>query len=130
MDTFRLIKVERIDGVACARLLRTRLEEGEILQLGDELLALANEAGGGRVALALGPQQPDCLYSVFLAKLVSVRNACRRNRGELVLHSLSPLTYSVFEASHLHKEFVFRPGQAEAVTYLNAVNGSSDEKSS
>src|SRR4051794_41002181 len=120
MDTYRLIKVERAGDVACVRLVRTRLEEGEILQLGDELLSLTAEEGGGKIALILGPPQPDCLYSVFLAKLVAIRNACRRRGGELVLCGLNALTYSVFEASHLHREFVFRPSAAEAIDYFNA----------
>jgi hypothetical protein len=119
MQPSRLIKVERVGEVACVRLQRTRLEEAEIIQLGEELHHLAEAPGGGKVALALGPQQPDCLYSVFLAKLVSVRNACRRHGGDLVLHSLSNLTFSVFEACHLHREFVFATNQADAVQILS-----------
>lgn len=123
MDTYRLIHVERRDDVCCIRLQKTRLDESELLQLGDELLCLANGETGGRIALVLGPQPPDCLYSVFLAKLVSVRNAARRQGGELVLCSLGPLAYSVFEACLLHREFVFRPDTAEALDFFAARSG-------
>ncbi len=75
MKTYHLIKIECRADVCCVRLRHTRLEEMQIQELGDELLALCNEDGCRKIALSLGPEPPDCLYSVFLAKLVSLRNA-------------------------------------------------------
>jgi len=118
MDTYRHVIVEYEHGVCKARLRKTRLEEAEIHQLGDELTALAQKEGCGKIVLSLGPQPPDCLYSVFLAKLISVRNAARKNGGELVLCNLSTLAYSVFEACQLHREFIFRPDFDSAVSYF------------
>src|SRR5687768_10588845 len=87
MNTYRYILVEDVGPCHVARLKQMRLEEPEIHQLGDELLALT-QAADGKVALSLGPQPPDCLYSVLLAKLISARNAARKNGGELVLCDL------------------------------------------
>ena len=80
---YRLITVERKRDVFCVRLRRTRLEELEIQNLGDELLSLVNDEGCRKLALSLGPEPPDCLYSVFLAKLVALRNAMNRVGGQL-----------------------------------------------
>lgn len=118
MDTYHHIQVETEDGVCKVRLTKARLEEAEIHQLGDELLALAQTAGCSRIILSLGPQPPDCLYSVFLAKLITVRNATRKHGGELVLCNLTPLAYSVFEACQLHREFTFRSDTASALSFF------------
>jgi hypothetical protein len=109
MDSYKHIRVERHDDVFCVRLRHTRLEETEIHQLGGELTDLCEQQGCRKLALSLGPEPPDCLYSVFLAKLVSVRNALRRNDGELILCEVSPTAFQVFEACLLHREFTFVP---------------------
>jgi hypothetical protein len=107
MDSYRHIRVERHDDVFCVRLKTTRLEETEIHQVGTELIDLCERQGCRKMALSLGPEPPDCLYSVFLAKLVSVRNALRRHGGQLVLCEVGPIAFQVFEACLLHREFAF-----------------------
>jgi hypothetical protein len=119
MESHRLIKFDRRGDVSCVRLRHTRLEEGEIQELGDEILSLCHDGGCRKLALSLGPEPPDCLYSVFLAKLISVRNALRKLDGELVLCEVAPIAYSVFEACLLHREFVFLPNFAAAVAHFN-----------
>ena len=114
MNAYSYLLVESFGDVACARLVRTRLEEMEILEMGDELVHLAQH---GKVILLLGPERPDFLYSVFLAKLISVRNTARRQGGELVLCQVNPITFSVFEACHLDRAFVFRPTLDEALGF-------------
>ncbi len=74
--------------------------------------------GCRKLALSLGPEPPDCLYSVFLAKLISIRNALRKLDGELALCEVAPIAYSVFEACLLHREFVFVPNFDAAVAYF------------
>ena len=118
MKTYRHIKAEYREGVCCVRLRHTRLEEGEIQQFGDELVSLGSQEGYRKIALSLGPEPPDCLYSVFLAKLVAVRNALARLDGRLVLCELAPVAYHVFEACLLHREFVFLPDFAAAIAYF------------
>jgi hypothetical protein len=118
MKKYRHIKVDCRGDVFCVRLRNTRLEEMEIQQLGDELLDLCNADGCRKLALSLGPEPPDCLYSVFLAKLVSLRNALLRLGGELVLCELAPIAYNVFEACLLHREFTFAPDFDAAVAHF------------
>src|SRR5262245_25166809 len=112
---FRFIRVEREGDVFRARLRQPRFEEGEIHQVGEELGLLVTRDSCRKLALSLGPEPPDCMYSVFLAKLVSVRNLLARHEGRLVLCDVAPITYSVFEACLLHKEFTFVPDFAAAV---------------
>jgi hypothetical protein len=118
MDRYRHIHVERLGDVFLVRLRNSRLEESEIHQLGNELIDLCENDGCRKLALSLGPEPPDCLYSVFLAKLVSVRNAVRRLEGRLVLCETAPVTYQVFEACLLHREFDFAADFAAAVVAL------------
>jgi hypothetical protein len=118
MDHYRLINIDRRGDIYCVRLRRSRLEEGEIQLLGDEILALCSEGGCRKLALSLGPEPPDCLYSVFLAKLISVRNALQKLSGDMVLCDVAPIAYNVFEACLLHREFVFVPNFDAAVAYF------------
>jgi hypothetical protein len=121
MDNYRLIKVDRQEDVACIRLKKSRLDETEILQLADEVLHAASQSPRPRAALSLGgPQAPECMYSIFLAKLIAIRNALRRQEGDFVLVEAGPIAYSVFEACHLHREFAFLPDFAAAVRYFQA----------
>ena len=82
-------------------------------------MVLAILTGATLSYLGLGPQPPDCLYSVFLAKLVTIRNTLRKHGGQLVLCELSPVAYSVFEACLLHREFTFAPDYDAAVTLMS-----------
>jgi hypothetical protein len=115
MNAYSYLLVELYGDVACVRLVRTRLEEMELLEMGDELVHLASLQG--KLILLLGPERPDFLYSVFLAKLISVRNATRRRGGELVLCQVNPITYTVFEACRLDRAFVFCPTLDEALDF-------------
>lgn len=119
MDSFRLIRVTREQGVICIRLQCARLEEMEIQELGDEIL-IACGKGACRLALALGPETPSCLYSVFLAKLVAIRNTLYRQGGRMVLCEVAPNSYDAFQACQLHREFVFLPDFKAALTHFSA----------
>jgi hypothetical protein len=120
MDSYRHIRVEHDGDVFCVRLKHARLEETEIHQLGAELIDLCERQGCRKLALSLGPKPPDCLYSVFLAKLVAVRNALRRHDGRFVLCELTPVAYHVFEACLLHREFDFVPDFAAARAFFES----------
>lgn len=118
MSSHRFIQVERQDEVFCVRLRRKRLEENEVYLLAEEILALIKEDGCRSLALSLGPEPPDCLYSVFLAKLITIQRTLRENKGALVLCEVSPVAKSVFEASLLDRQFTFLPDFAAAVAYF------------
>lgn len=118
MDQHRFLSVERLGDTLCVRLKCRRVEESEIHLLGQELVGLG-EGGGRKVALSLGPEPPDCLYSVFLAKLITVRNSLAREGGQLVLCEVGPVAFSVFEACLLHREFTFAPDFATAARLMS-----------
>jgi hypothetical protein len=123
MDSVRLIQVDRQGDVFFLRLRNPRLEELEIHQLGEEIAWLVAEQGCRKMALSLGPEPPDCLYSVFLARLVAVRNALARVGGRLVLCEVGPVAMSIFRACSLHREFVFVPDFAAAAAVLAGPDG-------
>lgn len=114
---YRLIDVQRRGEVWCVRLRRPRLEETEIYELANELLRLVSD-GCRKLALALGPNGPDCIYSVFLAKMMTVQRVLGEQGGSLVLCEVSPVTRTVFAASQLDKQFHFLPDFDAAVAHF------------
>ena len=120
MHTYRLIQVERRDSVFCIRLKNTRLEETEIQEFGEEMVALSDHLGCRYLALSLGPQTPHCIFSIFLSRLVAIRNAYQKLAGGFVLCEVGPQTYSAFSACRLEGEFVFLPDFDSAVRYFAA----------
>jgi hypothetical protein len=113
--TYRLITFERRGDACCARLRSFRLEEAAIHQLAEELLDVAKQEGCSKLALSFGQGTPQCLYSVFLAKIVTVQRHLRQQGGELVLCEVTPEVRSVFEACHLDKQFRFVRDFDEAI---------------
>jgi anti-anti-sigma factor len=105
----RLTEVERKGDVFCVRLRRRQLDETEVLALAGELTGLVEQGGCRKLALALGPEQPECLYSVFLAKLISLQRVLREHGGELALCYATPEVLSIFEACSLDRMFTFVP---------------------
>ena len=112
---FLHIVVERNNDVFCVRLRRPRMNEADILDMVDELTSLINNDGCRKMSLSLGPGQLECLYSVFLAKLVMVRRLMSEAGGVLKLCDATPETIGVFEACHLKELFDFQPGKAAAL---------------
>jgi anti-anti-sigma factor len=113
--TYRQIASERRGDVCCVRLRTLRLEEEEVHELAEELIDLATREGCNKMVLSLGPRPPQCLYSVFLAKLVSVLRHLQQQGGGLVLCDVSPEVRSVFEACRLDQQFRFAKDFDEAV---------------
>lgn len=101
------LAVERRGDVFCVRLAFRRLEESDIHALADELVALAADEGCRKLALGLGPGTPDCIYSVFLAKLITVQRVMREHGGEMVLCEATPEARSIFAACCLDHYFCF-----------------------
>jgi anti-anti-sigma factor len=116
---YRQVSFERKQDVFCVRLRHNRLEEEEILVMAEELFSLIQDQGCRKMILCLGPGALDCLYSVFLATLVTVRRKLIDCGGVLKLCEVSPQTREVFEACHLHRYFDFEPDQAAAVRALS-----------
>jgi hypothetical protein len=114
--SLRHIEVTRNPEAVIVRLRRRRLNEADILELADELMGVIKEPGCRKVALSLGPGKLECLYSIFLAKLVMLRRALIEQGGKLVLFEATPETVGIFEACHLKELFDFQPDLASALT--------------
>ncbi|HVS39584.1 MAG TPA: hypothetical protein VMS17_28765 [Gemmataceae bacterium] len=117
---FPHLVVERRADVFCVRPRSARIEEGEIPDLATELIALAESAPCRGVALSLGPQPLECLYSVFLAKLYWVQRVLSERGVALVLCEAPPAVRSIFEAVKLDDRFRFAADFNAAVADLTA----------
>jgi hypothetical protein len=112
------IEVEQRDDVACVRLRRFRIEEPEIPDLASELMELATTPGCKKIALSLGPRPPECLYSIFLAKLMTVQRRLAERGCRLVLCDVSPEVQAIFEVCHFAEHFQFVPDFDAAVAVV------------
>jgi anti-anti-sigma regulatory factor len=79
------------------------------------LVRLVEEDGCRKMVLTLGPPEPEFLYSIFLAKLVSLQRRLRERGGALKLTGVGPNTLRIFEACRLVPLFDFAPDQDAAV---------------
>jgi hypothetical protein len=103
-ERYRHLIVERHGNVACARLAKIRLDENEVHELTAELLRLGRE-GCPRIALSLGPRTPECLYSVFLARLISLQRHLGEIGGGLKLCECGPQLLDILDACGLLDRF-------------------------
>jgi hypothetical protein len=106
-NPWRHIQVEARGTLCCVRLRHTRLTEVQIDELANEIVAAGQADGCTRIALSLGPKPPECLYSVFLGKLISVQRRLREAGRELMLCEAGPEVRSVFGACKLTEHFTF-----------------------
>jgi hypothetical protein len=106
---YRHINIELHDNAVCVRLVRPRLNEPEITQLFTEILDVARSRGCVRVALAMGPDTPDCMYSVFLAKLIGLQRRLKEIGGELKLCECTKQVVGILDACVLLDRFDLVP---------------------
>ncbi len=114
-NTYRHIVVERHGTVACVRLAKLRLEEHEIYQMFNEVLHLGQEGGCPRIALCLGPKTPECMYSVFLAKLIGLQRRLLKIGGELKLCECTQQVIEILNACVLLGHFTLVADAAMAL---------------
>jgi hypothetical protein len=117
---YRYIEIEHRGDVFCTRLRQTQLDELMIHELAGELRGLVLEDGCRKLALSLGPESPQCLYSVFLAGLITLQRVLNEHEGGLVLCHVSPPVHEIFEACGLEQMFHFLPDFDAAVAYWTA----------
>lgn len=115
---YRYIEVERRGDVFCTRLRRTQMDELMIYELSGELRRLVNDDGCRKLALGLGPEAPQCLYSVFLANLITLQRNLHEHEGELVLCQVPPAVHEIFAACALEQLFHFLPDFDAAVAHF------------
>jgi anti-anti-sigma factor len=117
---YRYIIVDHKGDVCCVRLQQSQFDESEVYALSEELISLISDQHCRKLALSLGPEAPRCLYSVFLAKLISVRRRALEAGGRLVLCDVSPAVLDVFDACQLREYFDFAPDMAGAIAELGS----------
>ena len=116
----RQLDVEHQNDIVCAHLRKRKFEETEVQELSDELLSLILDDGCRKLVLSLGPGSPECLYSIFLAKLFTVRRRIGELGGTMKLCDVSDDVIGVFEACHLKEFFEFYPDQASAMASFSS----------
>ena len=110
----RYILTTRVGDVTCVSLVKHRLAEPEIGQMADEILALI-DGGCRKMVFNLGPGAVECLYSVFLSKLVMFQRVMREHGGTIKLCDATPEVREVFKACRLDDLFEFAPDQPTAL---------------
>lgn len=116
--TYQQIETDRRGDVFCVSMKHRKLSEGQVLEMVEEVRDLIDEDGCRKLALSLGPGSPECLYSVFLAKLFQVRRRLLELDGHMVLCDVTPDVMEVFEACHLTEFFEFSPDFDAACTTM------------
>lgn len=112
------LAVERIGSVFCVRLLQARIEDHQMEDLGAELGTLIDDENARKIVFNLGPDDPECLISVFLAKLINLQRRLDALGGALALAHLSPDTREIFRIAGIEKFFRFYPDQQSAIEGL------------
>jgi anti-anti-sigma factor len=112
---YTMIDVEKKGDVSCVRFRESRLNEDELYALCGELVRLVDEDGCRKMVLSLGPPEPEFLYSIFLAKLVSLQRRLREKGGALRLADVGPNTLRIFDACRLVPLFDFAPDREAAL---------------
>lgn len=115
---YRYIEVEQHPPLVCVRLKQRVFSDPELENLGDEIARLVDEQGCRKLVLTLGPPEPQCLYSVFLAKLINLQKRLENDGGALALTNLNPTAMAFFEAAGLETFFRFYPDVATACAAL------------
>src|SRR5262245_52827877 len=117
---FQQILVERMNDVFCVRLKHQQYDEKSLEDLGAELGRLIDENGCCKLVLNLGPEDPRCLFSVFLAKLVNLQRRLQSAGGGFALAQTSECTKTTFQAAGLEKFFRFYDNQEQALQALRS----------
>jgi anti-anti-sigma factor len=107
--------VDHEGSVTTVRIVPRRLDEPVIEALGDELTSLIEQDRCRWIVLSLGPGNLECLFSIFMAKLVGLQRRLQEHEGALILCDVSPDVMTVFEACRLKSYFEFAPDRAAAV---------------
>ena len=103
--TYKYFGVEGHGRTCVVRLLPIRYDEAALDPMGAELARLLDVEGFRNIVLSLGPDDPDCLQSVFLAKLLNLKKRLEQAGGVLLLTDLSDHTRHILQVVGLEKHF-------------------------
>jgi anti-anti-sigma factor len=116
---YQQIAVLRRRDVFCVHLRHKNLDEGSLDELSQDILHLYNGEGARKIVLNLGPDDPFCLYSIFLAKLVHLQQKLLRGGGQMAIAHASPDVVEIFRVCGVEKLFRFFPDEESAVEGLS-----------
>ena len=117
---YAFIAFELTGDAFCVRLKKTRVEDHQLDDLGAELGRLLDEENCRKMVLNLGPEEPECLISVFLAKLINLQRRLEDMNGTLTLAHASDYTRNIFRIAGIEKYFHFYPDEQSALQALSA----------
>jgi anti-sigma B factor antagonist len=115
---YQTIDHDEKDGIFCVRIKSGTLHEEGLEDFSTELARLIDEGGCRKMVLCLGPGDLECLYSVFLAKLITLQRRLEAVAGTLALAEASTNTQEVFRVTGLDRHFRFFPSKATAIQAL------------
>src|SRR5262245_11124528 len=117
---FHQIIVEPRGDVFVVRLKHDQMNEVDLHQLGEEMSQLVTENGCRLMALALGFDQIDCLYSSFIGKLMGLRKMLLEKGGHIKLCEVGPASLGVLKTCKLTELFDIHPDVDATVQALRA----------
>ena len=116
--TYHYIKFDRMGEIFCVGLTKTQIEDHQMDDFGAELSRLLDVENCKKMVLQLGPEDPDFLISLFLAKLINLQRRLTSAGGALALCDLSELTRDMFRIAGIEKFFRFYPDKESAIHAL------------
>lgn len=117
MSSFKLISYEKQGSTLCIRFKNLRPSELEIQDSFQEIKKVIQDEKATKVALSLGPNM-ECMYSVFLGKMISIQRQLNELGGKLVVCHVSPQVKAIFVACKLDDRFHFAADFPTAVAEL------------
>lgn len=110
---YHCLRLEWHGDVCVVTLQGSSLDDLWVEEMGRELHDLIQRDGCRKLVLRLG--DINCLYSVLLGKLLTIRRLMRSFNGRLKLCETPPHVAEVFHVCRLERYFEFVPTQEEAV---------------
>ena len=110
----RRLDIEEVDGITVVKFVDKKiLDEGDIRNVGKQLFALVDEAGGQKIILDF--DQVEFLSSTALGTLIRLEGMVKKANSKLRLCSIRPEIFEVFEITRLDQKFNIKPTLEEAL---------------
>lgn len=120
LPPYRHMKVLQEGDAYCVRLGKNTLAELEVHEFADDVLDLIDSHGCRKLVIDFSSSAPQCLYSIFLAKLLTIRRHLLERSGTLKLCDATPEVLGVFEACKLRQFFEFYPSTDSALAAFSS----------
>jgi len=118
MIPLKFMSYERQGDGLCLRFKNLRPSELEIQDSFQEIKKIIADEKAVKVALSLGPNM-ECMYSVFLGKIISLQRQLNELGGKLAICHVSSQVKSIFVACKLDDRFCFTDDFPTAMLALN-----------